>query len=71
MKEKAISRGKWAGSGGPKGGAIITDVVDWEVRPGERGSRNHTYVPLWMHAWHLPLATRNCAIKQQRLLLCA
>lgn len=31
MKEKAISRGKWAGSGGPKGAQVITDIVDWEA----------------------------------------
>ena len=31
MKEKAISRGKWQGSGGPKGAAVISELVDWEV----------------------------------------
>lgn len=30
MKEKAIAKGKWAGSGGPKGAQVITDIVDWE-----------------------------------------
>lgn len=33
MKEKAISRGKWQGSGGPKGAQVISELVDWEVRP--------------------------------------
>jgi ribosomal subunit interface protein len=30
MKEKAISRGKWQGSGGPKGAQVISELVDWE-----------------------------------------
>ncbi len=32
MKEKAIDRGKWQGSGGPKGAKVISELIDWEVR---------------------------------------
>ena len=38
MKEKAISRGKWQGSGGPKGAPsiredqeIVSELAEWEV----------------------------------------
>jgi hypothetical protein len=41
MKEKAISRGKWQGSGGPKGAPsiredqeIVSELAEWEVRTG-------------------------------------
>ena len=60
MKEKAISRGKWQGSGGPKGAdsiKLISELGDWEVHTTQIASSLQC---LHLHTVHHASSTLAC-----------